>query len=379
MNNRAFFYAISMCYSVSTIAGDVSEPIMSENEDLSQERLVAAEVDSVPIERKEHSDLPTINFDKGLTLGVMAGWDWGSSICGSDTMQCDDDNFVHSLSVGWQWNHEFKIEAEYLYFWPKNSNSGNSQNGNTIYDYGSIQGVATSITYHDKLSQHWGYMLKGGAYFWENKFTGNFTNETVSSSTTGISPLLGIGLTYDFEPNWRAHMEYRYIDAVGGVKSDANIVGLGITYRFGNQSEVIKELESSIAYPRQTNIYHYYAPEQKETKPAVVKTNKTEIFFDFDSSELSDFDKQRLANFVDTIADSSDEEILLIGHTDSSGNMVYNEKLSHRRAREIKDYLIESSVPEGLITILALGQSQPKYAENMPEKNRRVDVILHSK
>lgn len=108
------------------------------------------------------------------------------------------------------------------------------------------------------------------------------------------------------------------------------------------------------------------------------------ILFDFDSDELrSEADKviDQLVQVIET----TNDEVVIIGHTDNQGNEDYNQKLSERRAESVRQSLIESDIDEKRLKAKGKGASEP-LAENThndgsdnPEgrqKNRRVEIIV---
>lgn len=71
------------------------------------------------------------------------------------------------------------------------------------------------------------------------------------------------------------------------------------------------------------------------------------------------------------------KKFLIGGHTDSSGNPRYNQVLSERRAKAVRDYLITRfTIPATDITAEGFGSSRPALP-NEPENaaNRRVEIV----
>ena len=69
----------------------------------------------------------------------------------------------------------------------------------------------------------------------------------------------------------------------------------------------------------------------------------------------------------------------LIGYTDSIGDEQTNIIVSELRAKAVSDYLISEGIDSNRITLMANGESNPKYSnENRLErmKNRRVELII---
>lgn len=67
------------------------------------------------------------------------------------------------------------------------------------------------------------------------------------------------------------------------------------------------------------------------------------------------------------------------GHTDSSGSVKFNQKLSRNRANSVKNYLLDKNVPAASISVSGYGKSRP-IASNKTndgrQKNRRVEFQI---
>ena len=69
----------------------------------------------------------------------------------------------------------------------------------------------------------------------------------------------------------------------------------------------------------------------------------------------------------------------LVGHTDSTGSLDYNQALSVRRADSVGDYLQGQGVEPARFIISGAGPSTPLASNDTPEgraMNRRVEIIL---
>ncbi len=118
-----------------------------------------------------------------------------------------------------------------------------------------------------------------------------------------------------------------------------------------------------------------------------IKTNTTgvvislgEVFFDFDSATL----KKESYPFLDKISDHLRQnrkyEVIVEGHTDSTGEERYNQILSEQRAKTTLDYFLsKKSIDEKKASYIGKGKNSPAYPNNTPEnrkRNRRVDIII---
>ena len=93
-------------------------------------------------------------------------------------------------------------------------------------------------------------------------------------------------------------------------------------------------------------------------------------YFKFNSLELynDDGNLARLANLLL----KNPTEIILTGHTDSTGNYQYNTALSILRAKIVNDYLISQGIDSNLIEFVGVSSDQPRSVTNY--ENRRVEI-----
>jgi len=103
------------------------------------------------------------------------------------------------------------------------------------------------------------------------------------------------------------------------------------------------------------------------------------ILFAVNSSELNENSKQNLRDMSETLKKYEDTNILIEGHTDSTGEDDYNQKLSERRANSVSGYLKTMGVAGARITTVGYGEKQPidsNETEAGRAQNRRVEVAI---
>lgn len=106
-------------------------------------------------------------------------------------------------------------------------------------------------------------------------------------------------------------------------------------------------------------------------------TIKEQIYFPVASSELADADKQRLVNLTRSFEGKVITGIWVLGHTDNTGSLEYNQQLSEKRAHAVANFL--QTVLPLKIQIDFRGETAPVAAnENEPGKqlNRRTEIII---
>ena len=71
------------------------------------------------------------------------------------------------------------------------------------------------------------------------------------------------------------------------------------------------------------------------------------------------------------------EVIIAVGHTDSVGSDVYNQKLSVKRAEAVTAYLVSKGIEKNRVYTEGKGEKQPVADNKTKEgqaKNRRVEI-----
>lgn len=114
-------------------------------------------------------------------------------------------------------------------------------------------------------------------------------------------------------------------------------------------------------------------------RPEAPKGASIALKFDFNSATLSASAKQTLDKLGAALQDERLEgyRFQIEGHTDSKGSTVYNKRLSERRARSVKEYLVErfQIAPERL-KALGRGEEAPLVSEDPEDPtNRRVQIL----
>ena len=118
---------------------------------------------------------------------------------------------------------------------------------------------------------------------------------------------------------------------------------------------------------------------QPEPEPEPSYVTYYVVFFDFDSSELSNAATQTLDEAAATALEMRPYKILIRGHTDRAGPDTYNLNLSEERALSVASYLIESGAGRFVIHAEGLGESEPiaKTSDGVRDgRNRRSEVSL---
>ncbi|CAM4347121.1 OmpA family protein [Gillisia limnaea] len=103
------------------------------------------------------------------------------------------------------------------------------------------------------------------------------------------------------------------------------------------------------------------------------------IYFDTEKFNINSASQETLNKLAGIFKEYPDTNILVEGHTDSSGSDSYNLTLSKNRAQAVSNYLVTNGVPKNRFDTKWYGESQPKYDNSTAEgrsKNRRVELAI---
>jgi len=111
----------------------------------------------------------------------------------------------------------------------------------------------------------------------------------------------------------------------------------------------------------------------------VMNLDSNAIQFEFDRDTLLPQNRELLSRIAGILLTSKGYQITVYGHTDDVGSDAYNQELSARRARTVRDYLVEAGVSPEIITTKGYGKSNPLVEGKTAEaraKNRRVEIAI---
>ena len=102
------------------------------------------------------------------------------------------------------------------------------------------------------------------------------------------------------------------------------------------------------------------------------------VYFEFDSSSVQEEFMDTIQRHAAYLADYSDVEVRLEGHTDERGSREYNVGLGSRRADAVSRLLQAYGASSGQIEAISYGEEIPAVEGNNEEawaQNRRVEIV----
>jgi outer membrane protein OmpA-like peptidoglycan-associated protein len=106
------------------------------------------------------------------------------------------------------------------------------------------------------------------------------------------------------------------------------------------------------------------------------KTDFPDILFKYDSDEFnyeSEGTAIDLAKLLQYVQQCEGLQVMIEGHASAEGDDVYNQKLSERRAKRVREWLIEQGVPSSAIKgAIGYGEKRPKVPEPTGEELKKM-------
>ena len=103
------------------------------------------------------------------------------------------------------------------------------------------------------------------------------------------------------------------------------------------------------------------------------------LFFKFDSYEITKTSKVELLKVRDLIDSNLFQKIEISGYTDNVGSDTYNLELSTKRAKSVFDYLVALGVHKTKLSFIGLGASnflKDNESEEGRSQNRRIEFKI---
>lgn len=115
---------------------------------------------------------------------------------------------------------------------------------------------------------------------------------------------------------------------------------------------------------------------------AVKVTFASGILFASNKSVLNTASKSALTDFAKILLENPTMDIAIMGHTDNTGSLEINQKLSQDRAQAVANFLVSKNVPSTQFKEVAGKNYAEPVADNSTEAgkaaNRRVEIYMYA-
>ncbi|MBI5317577.1 MAG: peptidoglycan-associated lipoprotein Pal [Nitrospirae bacterium] len=99
-----------------------------------------------------------------------------------------------------------------------------------------------------------------------------------------------------------------------------------------------------------------------------------DVFFAYDSWVITEEGRQALSRNAEWIKSNSNALLKVEGHCDERGTSAYNLVLGEKRAKAVRNYLVELGVGANRLSVVSYGKERPsctEHAESCYQQNRR--------
>lgn len=203
----------------------------------------------------------------------------------------------------------------------------------------------------------------------------NLTPRTGRDHTTFAN--IGAGAKYYFTENVFAKAS---VDGVHGFDNHQSewMAGVGVGVNFGGRGAPVAAPVAAPVEPAPAPV-EPVVYEEVEAEPVRVELD---VKFDFDKANVKQDSYSDIENLAEFMKQYPQTATTVEGHTDSTGNAAYNQKLSERRAGAVRDTLVNQfGVEASRINAVGYGKERP-VADNATSEgraiNRRVEASVEA-
>ncbi|MEM7021512.1 MAG: OmpA family protein [Pseudomonadota bacterium] len=151
-------------------------------------------------------------------------------------------------------------------------------------------------------------------------------------------------------------------------------VGGGVGYAMDRQEAELREQLAGERRQHQVEV-------ERVRQDLLKLTLANQVSFDVNSAVIKPAFTPTLAKVADVLARYQDNQVTIVGHTDSTGSALYNQTLSERRAEAVLEELSRLGVPTYQMRAAGRGENEPRATNETSagrEENRRVEILLQT-
>jgi peptidoglycan-associated lipoprotein len=112
---------------------------------------------------------------------------------------------------------------------------------------------------------------------------------------------------------------------------------------------------------------------------ASVAAGLRDVFFAYDSFSITDEGRHALSGDAEWARSNPYSELKIEGHCDERGTSAYNLVLGEKRAKAVRNYLVELGVAPGHLSVVSYGKERPfctDHTESCYSQNRRGHLVV---
>ena len=255
------------------------------------------------------------------------------------------------------------------------SNRDNSYGGYDIYllDNNLIFNLGSSVN---------SYLDETSIFLWDDNLL--LTVEDIMSNKK--SQIIYGQISKKYEPLQVNKLVRTYDKETGEeIISDLFIINDGERKRFSNQSKYNEDFYSNSSIIAESKAYFPSVIEDLSSDTIDIFMNRLDeniilknIYFDFDSYELSSDSKKYLSIISQWLGNNNFKEIQISGHADNVGSDEYNYSLSEARAEAVVKFILSIDPTIKNIYYKGFGNSVPIRPNYDGPENRRIEFKINN-
>lgn len=112
---------------------------------------------------------------------------------------------------------------------------------------------------------------------------------------------------------------------------------------------------------------------------ASVAAGLRDVFFAYDSFSITDEGRHALAGDAEWARSNPGAQLKIEGHCDERGTSAYNLVLGEKRAKAVRNYLVELGVTPTYLSVVSYGKERPfctEHTESCYSQNRRGHLVV---
>lgn len=121
--------------------------------------------------------------------------------------------------------------------------------------------------------------------------------------------------------------------------------------------------------------------EMRAEQVASAAAGLRDVYFGYDSWTISEEGRQALSRDAQWMKSNGGAAVKVEGHCDERGTSAYNMVLGEKRAKAVRNYLVELGVSANRLSVVSYGKERPfcaDHAESCYQQNRRGHLVLKS-
>ncbi|HEV2173335.1 MAG TPA: peptidoglycan-associated lipoprotein Pal [Nitrospira sp.] len=121
--------------------------------------------------------------------------------------------------------------------------------------------------------------------------------------------------------------------------------------------------------------------EMRAEQVASAAAGLRDVYFGYDSWTISEEGRQALSRDAQWMKSNGGAAVKVEGHCDERGTSAYNMVLGEKRAKAVRNYLVELGVSANRLSVVSYGKERPfcaDHAESCYQQNRRGHLVVKS-